>query len=241
MPGHGRRHRHEPLVVDLELGPEGAQDRARLGALLGGRLGRRVPDRHPAAEPGRRVRHAPHDPAMAEEPLERGGRGAGDDRQDELLVAEVGLELAPDPGEHLGLDREQDDIGPGDRLDVAGDGPDPVRPAELLAPLATGVAGDDLPGRDELAAEQAGDHRLGHHAGADRRDRPLREGGHGGSIRAVIAPAGRATSPVPGRPGPRVAAGSGLRAPRTKNRGVAVTSTARKPAARKAASSSSGR
>ena len=41
-----------------------------------------------------------------------------------------------------------------------------------------GVARDDLGRLDERAPEQAGDHRLGHDAGADGRDRAVREGGH---------------------------------------------------------------
>ena len=40
------------------------------------------------------------------------------------------------------------------------------------------MAGDHPIGADEAAAQQAGDHRLGHDTGADRRDRRVREGGH---------------------------------------------------------------
>ena len=110
-PAHGGRHGHEPLVVDLDLMAEGVQQRAGLGALLRGRARRRVPDRHPATQPGRRVRHAPDDLLVAEEPDERRGRGAGDDRQDELAAPQLRADLAADPGEHLGLDREEDHVG----------------------------------------------------------------------------------------------------------------------------------
>ena len=38
---------------------------------------------------------------------------------------------------------------------------------QLLAPLATWVAADHKPGVDETLPEEPGEHRLGHHAGAD--------------------------------------------------------------------------
>ena len=84
----------------------------------------------------------------------------------------------PTLAEHLGLDPEQDDVGAVDGLDVGGDGPDAVLALEVLAALLARMAGDDLAGLDQLAAEHAGDHRLGHDAGADGRDRGLRQGGH---------------------------------------------------------------
>ena len=77
-------------------------------------------------------------------------------------------------------------------------------------------------GLDQLAAEQAGDHRLGHDAGADGRDRGLRQGGH----RAEYSRASRRSGAEPGglrprRPSPR---------PSRKNRPVVVTRASSKPA-----------
>ena len=92
----------------------------------------------------------------------------------------------------------------------------------MLASLGARVAGDDLAGLDELAAEQAGDHRLGHDAGADGRDRALRQGGHRRSIAAVGPGAVRA---VRGR---RTLRRARRRAGRTGP--VVVTSTSSKPA-----------
>jgi hypothetical protein len=175
----------------LELGPERAEQGARLGALLGGRLRRRVPDGHPPTQPGRRVGHAPDDLAVAEEPLEGGRRGPRDHRQDELAGVQMRLQLATDAGQHLGLDREQDDIGLLDRLGVPAHGPDPVQPAELLASLRARMAGHDPTRRHQLATEQPGDHRLGHHAGADGGDGPLREGGHGAEYTVLTRPVRR--------------------------------------------------
>ena len=89
-------------------------------------LGRRVPDGHPLAEPGRRVGHAPDDLVVAEDPGQRGGRRPGQHAQDQLAAAQVRADLATDPGQHLGLDPEQDHVGALDRLDVARHRPDPV-------------------------------------------------------------------------------------------------------------------
>ena len=95
-----------------------------------------------------------------------------------------------------GLIAEQDHVRALDRLDVRGDGPDAVLALEVLAALGARMARDDLVGLDELAAEQAGDHRLGHDAGADGRDRGLRQGGH----RAEYSRGGFAARPASSRP-----------------------------------------
>ena len=115
---------------------------------------------------------------MAEDPGERGRRGAGEHAEDELAAAQVRADLTPDLDQHLGLDAEQDDVGALDRLDIARDGADAVLALKVLAALGPRMAGDDLLRLDELTAQQAGDHRLGHDAGADGRDRGLRKGGH---------------------------------------------------------------
>ena len=176
-PGDRGGHRHELLVVDLELGAERLEERARLGPLLGGRLRGGVPDRHPATEPGRRVGHAPDDPAVAQVALEGRRGGPGDDRQDELVVAQVAADLAADPVEHLGLDREQDDVGAGDRLERC-PGPSGSRTASRARPAARPGDGWRRPGRGPRARprRRPGDHRLGHDPGADGGDRPVREG-----------------------------------------------------------------
>ena len=76
-------------------------------------------------------------------------------------------------------------------------------------------------GLDQLAAEQPGDHRLGHDAGADGRDRGLRQGGH----RAEY-------SRGSGRPALGAGAPSRRRVatPVRKNRPVVVTRASAKPA-----------
>ena len=79
--------------------------------------------------------------------------------------------------EHLGLDAEQDHVRVADGVRVRGDGPDAVLALQRLAPLGARVAGDDLVRGDQAIAQQAGDHRLGHHARADRRDRRRSRGG----------------------------------------------------------------
>ena len=156
---------------------------------------------------------------MAEEPGDRRRRRAGEDREHQLAVAQARPQVSRHAPEHLRLDREQDDVRAVGRFLVARDDTDPVLARELLAPLGPRMARDDLVGLDEAAAQQPGDHRLRHHAGADGRDPALGEGRHG-----------REDS-----------GGSPATAdPSTKNRGVAWTSARSKPAASRAARSSSG-
>ena len=174
-PGDRGRHGDEALVVDLDLVAEGREQRAGLLALRLGGLRGRVPDGHALAELGRRVGHAPDDLAVAEMAHQRPGRRAREDADHELARPQPTSDLAPDPAQHLGLDPEQHDVGALDRSRVQVDRPDAVGPLEGLAPVAAGMAGDDLAGRDDVVAEQAGDDRLGHDAGADGRDRGARE------------------------------------------------------------------
>ena len=61
---------------------------------------------------------------------------------------------------------------------LSADGPDAVLALQGLATLGSRVARDDAARLDERAAQQAGDHGLGHDARADRGDRRVREGGH---------------------------------------------------------------
>ena len=175
----GGRHGHHLLVVDLDLDAQGAEEVSRLLALLGARLRRRVPHRHPFAEASGRVGHCPDDLVVAERP-DQGLRGrAGEDRQDDLAASQPRPDLAPDAGQHLGLDREDDDIRVRNGLGIAGDRPDAVVAGELLPAFGTRVAGHDTIGLDELAAQQAGDHGLGHDPRSHRCDRCFGDRRHG--------------------------------------------------------------
>ena len=71
-PGHGRGPRHELLVVHFQLRTKRPEQGSGLGTLLLGRLRRGVPDRHPLAEAGGRVGHAPDDLVVAEEAVAEG-------------------------------------------------------------------------------------------------------------------------------------------------------------------------
>jgi hypothetical protein len=111
---------------------------------------------------------------MAQRVAQRSRRGAGEDGDDELLGPQRGRDLPTHLAEHLGLDGQHDHVGRLDSLAVRGGRTDAVAVGELLTPLGTRLAGDDLGSRELLADKQAGDHRFGHHAGAYRRDgRPL--------------------------------------------------------------------
>ena len=120
-------HRDEPLVVDLDLRAERARGASpACSRCVRGGLGRRVPDGHAAPELGGRVGHAPDHLAMAEVADQRARRRAGEDADHELARLESTSNLAPDPGQHLGLDREQDDVGALDRRGVRVDRADAV-------------------------------------------------------------------------------------------------------------------
>ena len=134
-------------------------------------------------------RHIAHD--LVVETLEGStyfAKQSGDHRQDKLLIAQQRPDLAPDLGQHLRLDGEQDDVGPVDGLGVARHGPDAIGAGEFVAALRSRVAGHHLLGRDQLAAQDAGDHRLGHDAGANGGDRALGEWCHAASIRVHAGP-----------------------------------------------------
>ena len=164
---------------------------------------------------------------MAERSDERRRRRSREDAQQQLAAAQRRPDLATDLAEHLRLDPEEDDVGSLDRLLVVADDADAVLGPEMVTPLGARMAGDDLIGRDELAPEQAGDHRLRHHSGADRGDRSVAEWGHRAEYctrNPVPSPTTQGLTPVA----------------RTKNRPVVETSTSVKPAARRAASISSG-
>ena len=131
---------------------ERAQERRRLGALLG---------RSSRASRTRRSCPCPAGPGVLgmlrttwswpRMPIEGRGRRAGEDAQDELAATQVRADLAPDPAEHLRLDPEQDDVGALDGLDVASDRPD-RRTRARGARAAPGGGGWRRPGRlDELA------------------------------------------------------------------------------------------
>ena len=117
---------------------------------------------------------------MVEGGDEGAGGGAREHGQDELAGAQVGGDLAPDLRQRLRLDGQDDHVRALDRLRVGRDDPDPVRLLEGGAALRPRVAGHDLGGRDEVAAEQADDHGLGHDAGSHGGDGAVGEGRHRG-------------------------------------------------------------
>ena len=87
------------------------------------------------------------------------------------------------------------------------------------------MAGDDLAGLDELATEQAGDHRLGHDAGADGRDRGRGQGGHRAEYsRGTGWPS---ANPPLGRVGDQLAAGQ-EEAPGRRDPGLGETRPAKR-------------
>ncbi len=173
---------------------------------------------------------------MPQDPDERSGRRPGEHAQDELAAMQVRTDLAPDLAEHLGLDPEEDDVRALDGIDVGRGRPDAVFAFELFPSLLPRMGGDDLARIDQLAAEQPGDHRLRHHAGADGRDHGFRQGGHRAEYSREARPDGLGSADVSARGDHPVATAE----PRRKNRPVVVTSATANPARVSAASSSAG-
>ena len=124
---------------------------------------------------------------------------AGDDRERELRGrdGERALQLAEDARHPLRLDGEDDDrghcrplsphlVGKRGGLAVRLEHADAVLRLQLFAARGARVAADDLRALDELAAEQPGDHRLGHHADADEGEARVAQGvGGAGLLRGV--------------------------------------------------------
>ena len=134
---------------------------------------------------------------MAQRRRERGGRRPGEDGQNDLALAQPRPDFAADLREHLRLDPEEHDVGTLDGLAVVADDPDRVFRAEVVAAFGARVTGDDLVGRHQLAPEEACDHRLGHHPGADRRDGLAVEWGHrAGVSHAILAASGGPLRPA---------------------------------------------
>ena len=127
------------------------------------------PDGDAAPDLRRGVRHGADHGRV----VEPGGQGpqrcAGHDRQDDLALLQRRPDLAHDGAQHLRLHGQHHDVGARHRLRVARHHGDPVPGGEQVAPVAARMRGDQ-PGRGHgLVRQQAGDHGLGHHAGADDR------------------------------------------------------------------------
>ena len=218
--------------------PSAPRSDAARAALLGGRLRRRVPHGHARADAGGRVRHRPDDLVVAEDGRERRRRRAGEHAQDELAAAEMRADLAPDLAQHLGLDREQDDVRAVDarrrsrrprgcrtralrwsRRSARGWLATIWRASTSSARSSPPIIASAIMPVPTVAIVRCGER--GHGA----------EHSIGSPFAGRVRPARRAAP----RRGQRTAVAS------TKNRPVVVTSTSRNPAASSATASSSGR
>src|SRR4051812_47596324 len=99
----GGGHGHELLVVDLKLLAERPEQDSRLVALRIRHFRSAVPDRHALTELRRSVWHTTHDLTVIERIAQGLGRGAGDDADEQLAVAQRPAQLASDTDEHLRL------------------------------------------------------------------------------------------------------------------------------------------
>ena len=226
--GDRGRHRDHLLVVDLELVAERAEQRRRLGAL------RRRSSRASRTRRSCPCRGGPACWACSGRPGR--GRGCPSGRRSSRRPGPIrtswprrrcGPISRPTLASIWGLIPSRITSAPSTASTLRGDRPDAVLALEVLAALRARMAGDDLVGLDQLAAEHAGDHRLGHDAGADGRDRGLRQGGH----RAEYS-RGRRGGPGVARCGSSLVAGAPR--PVRKNRPVVVDAGIREAGARRA-------
>ena len=104
---------------------------------------------------------------MVQPITERDGARPGDDADDQLIRRQRATELVGDSRQHLRLHREQQDVGFVRRRRILVGGSHAVCTLELLAPLTSRMAAHHKPGIHQTLPEQARQHGLSHHAGAD--------------------------------------------------------------------------
>src|ERR1700682_4627207 len=198
-PGAAHRggHRDEAFIRHLELVAERAQQRLGLLAMRRRRLRCRVPDVDTFADLGWCVRHDPDQRRVIEALAKRRGGRPGDDRDHQLLGREALPNFAEHPGHYLGLDTQHHRFAAPGRLGVVGRDVDPVLFAQSVAAVGPRVAGDDRPGGQQLALQDASDDRLRHHPGADHAQRRSLERSHRRIVRSRSRSAS-ASSTAPG-------------------------------------------
>src|SRR6266571_8429983 len=136
-----------------------------------GSLRCRVPDVHALADLRRRVGHDADERAMLETVAQRCGGGARDDGDHELLGRQAAAKFLKHTRHHLGFDAEHHDVTAARRLGIVGRDVDPVFLAQRVPALGAWVTGDDVAGGNQLALEDPGNDRLGHHPGSDDAER----------------------------------------------------------------------
>src|SRR5919204_2010179 len=119
-PTDGRGHGYEPFITNLELMPERTEESFRLLALNLGGLGRRIPNVDALADLGRGVWHHSDDRGVAKPFAQRLGRRPRDDRDQQLVVANLAAELRQDAGHDLWLDAQDHDVALGGSRGIIG-------------------------------------------------------------------------------------------------------------------------
>ena len=151
----------------------GGHQRLDLGELLLAAAGPRRHRRHPLTHQCRGVRHHPgHRDPGGHPLLDEAGGDAGREGDQQLPVAQLRRDLVEQVCDVLRLHDEHHGVGAAHRLGV-GDDSDGVLLLELARPLGALLADQHLGGR-AARAQQRGQDRLAHHAGAEDGG-----GGHG--------------------------------------------------------------
>jgi hypothetical protein len=174
--GERGRHIDHALVLDLDLLAERAEDRLRAVALVAVDARRGAPGGDAHADLRRRVGHRAHDRRVVEALAQHGERRARDDRQHELIGAQLSAQLAEHRGEDLWLHGQHHDVHALRGLGVRGEGFHAELFRKLRAAFAAWPGDEDVRRRDEVLVEHAADHRLRHRPAADEREALSLEG-----------------------------------------------------------------
>lgn len=135
--------------------------------LIDADFGRGRPDGDPLTDLSRGVGHRAHDGRVVQRLGEAADRCPGHNRDHEGFRSYRRTNLRQHFGQRLRLDREDHNIRSLGRSTIVIGGSDVPPVFELVAPLLTRGRGDDLTGGQQVAAQQARDHSIGHLSGTD--------------------------------------------------------------------------
>jgi hypothetical protein len=126
------------------------------------------PDGDALANLRRGVGHGAHNGRMGRAVGQLFDGHPGQNRQQQILAAQMAANLRQHVRQRLRLDRQDDDLPVFGRFAVVFGDVDAVAVLQLFAPLPPGVGGQDLVGQHVFLPQQAANHRLAHDAAADK-------------------------------------------------------------------------
>ncbi len=163
-----RRHVEIFFFVHEHLFAQCLKNRAGLLALLFAHLRRGSPDRHPRADLRGRVRHRAYDRVVTSSTGKCRDTSARENRNQQLIVAQISLQLRQNARQHLRLDAQHDDLARARGVPIVGGRVDVIARFDFRAAFLARLAHGDAVRRDRVAIEQTLDDRFAHHAAADK-------------------------------------------------------------------------